>query len=268
MSAPIALTASLPRPAVKAKAHKLYNLILPISLSTGLVLLGYKKRGFGIGKYNGFGGKVEAGETLAGSAARELHEESGIVCSEEQLAHHAVLLLETVAEGKEAEMEMVKEKVLEIHVFVCTQWEGEVEETDEMRPQWFAPEDLPLDDMWEETRIWMLTALGMYLSVPASAAAATANSSSCGAGPGAFNPPPPTTTMTTTHPDRKWFIHYVDFHGGVNAQTGEWDPWHGMGKSVWKWFDTPLVDWSREEVVAWVEGVRNGGEGKAEQVEA
>ncbi|KII91254.1 hypothetical protein PLICRDRAFT_173137 [Plicaturopsis crispa FD-325 SS-3] len=37
------------------------------------ILLGYKKRGFGIGKYNGFGGKVDAGETPAQAAARELH---------------------------------------------------------------------------------------------------------------------------------------------------------------------------------------------------
>eukprot|EP00051_Salpingoeca_urceolata_P006045 m.80336 g.80336 ORF g.80336 m.80336 type:complete len:98 (+) comp14659_c1_seq2:1046-1339(+) len=32
---------------------------------TGRVLLGLKKRGFGQGKLNGFGGKVEAGETVA-----------------------------------------------------------------------------------------------------------------------------------------------------------------------------------------------------------
>jgi hypothetical protein len=28
------------------------------------ILLGYKKRGFGMGKFNGFGGKVEKGETI------------------------------------------------------------------------------------------------------------------------------------------------------------------------------------------------------------
>lgn len=112
--------ASIPHRALKA--HKLYNLIIPLSLSTRRILLGYKKRGFGIGKYNGFGGKVEPGETLVASAARELYEESGILCSEDQLTHHAVLLLETVAPGAEGE------KVLEIHVFVCTQWEGEIVE--------------------------------------------------------------------------------------------------------------------------------------------
>ena len=38
----------------------------------GEVLLGMKKRGFGEGKWNGFGGKVEAGETIVEAAAREV----------------------------------------------------------------------------------------------------------------------------------------------------------------------------------------------------
>jgi len=38
----------------------------------GKMLLGYKKRGFGEHKYNGFGGKVNSGETPAQAAAREL----------------------------------------------------------------------------------------------------------------------------------------------------------------------------------------------------
>eukprot|EP00051_Salpingoeca_urceolata_P006046 m.80347 g.80347 ORF g.80347 m.80347 type:complete len:91 (+) comp14659_c1_seq3:1046-1318(+) len=46
---------------------------------TGRVLLGLKKRGFGQGKLNGFGGKVEAGETVAEAAARELEEVNAIL---------------------------------------------------------------------------------------------------------------------------------------------------------------------------------------------
>jgi len=36
----------------------------------GEILLGYKKRGFGAGKWNGFGGKVETGETIEAAAKR------------------------------------------------------------------------------------------------------------------------------------------------------------------------------------------------------
>ena len=62
------------------------------------ILLGLKKRGFGAGKINvrgprarvasiliclqGFGGKVEAGETVHAAALRELHEEAGILASD------------------------------------------------------------------------------------------------------------------------------------------------------------------------------------------
>ena len=34
------------------------------------ILLGMKKRGFGTGKWNGFGGKIEAGETIEQAAVR------------------------------------------------------------------------------------------------------------------------------------------------------------------------------------------------------
>ncbi len=40
------------------------------------VLLGMKKRGFGVGLWNGFGGKVEAGEAVEAAAHVELHARS------------------------------------------------------------------------------------------------------------------------------------------------------------------------------------------------
>ena len=64
----------------------------------GEVLLGMKKRGFGEGKWNGFGGKVEAGETIVEAAAREVREECGYVVKTEDLGEchrmfiHCVLL--------------------------------------------------------------------------------------------------------------------------------------------------------------------------------
>jgi len=46
------------------------------------ILLGMKKRGFGEGKYNGIGGKVEDGETVKDAAVRELYEEVGVHTNE------------------------------------------------------------------------------------------------------------------------------------------------------------------------------------------
>lgn len=42
------------------------------------ILLGMKKRGFGAGRWNGFGGKVSAAETIEDAARREIREEAGI----------------------------------------------------------------------------------------------------------------------------------------------------------------------------------------------
>nr|XP_023411680.1 7,8-dihydro-8-oxoguanine triphosphatase isoform X1 [Loxodonta africana]XP_023411681.1 7,8-dihydro-8-oxoguanine triphosphatase isoform X1 [Loxodonta africana] len=57
-------------------ATRLYTLVLV--LQPQRVLLGMKKRGFGAGRWNGFGGKVEEGETVEEGAKRELQEESGL----------------------------------------------------------------------------------------------------------------------------------------------------------------------------------------------
>ncbi|KAG5643695.1 hypothetical protein DXG03_009744 [Asterophora parasitica] len=58
-------------------------------IKDGKILLGYKKRGFGVGMYNGFGGKVEPGESSLQGALRELKEEAGITAP---LEHAGTLL--------------------------------------------------------------------------------------------------------------------------------------------------------------------------------
>lgn len=47
---------------------KLFTLVMVWKESQ--ILLGLKKRGFGVGKWNGFGGKIEAVETVMHAAAR------------------------------------------------------------------------------------------------------------------------------------------------------------------------------------------------------
>nr|XP_020748229.1 7,8-dihydro-8-oxoguanine triphosphatase [Odocoileus virginianus texanus] len=58
------------------RSSRLYTLVLV--LQPQRVLLGMKKRGFGAGRWNGFGGKVQEGETVEDGAKRELQEESGL----------------------------------------------------------------------------------------------------------------------------------------------------------------------------------------------
>jgi 8-oxo-dGTP diphosphatase/2-hydroxy-dATP diphosphatase len=108
----------------------------------GRILLGMKKRGFGANRWNGFGGKVEAGETIEQGARRELLEESGLTATAmEQVG----LVTFTFAEDPVA---------MEVHVFRVDDWHGEPAETEEMRPRWFAEDAIPFDAMWPDDKYW------------------------------------------------------------------------------------------------------------------
>ncbi|KAF1783307.1 hypothetical protein JG687_00010445 [Phytophthora cactorum] len=110
------------------------------------VLLGMKKRGFGMGKWNGFGGKVEAADaSIAAAAAREIDEEANVTVKVEDLQPRGVLFFS---------FEEVKE-VMEVHVFLTQQFSGEPSESDEMKPQWYNVAEIPFKSMWADDRFWL-----------------------------------------------------------------------------------------------------------------
>ncbi|MBT4376504.1 8-oxo-dGTP diphosphatase [archaeon] len=106
------------------------------------VLLGMKKRGFGQGRWNGFGGKVEEDETIEDAAMREVKEESGIVVK--KIEKHGII---------EFRFENNQE-ILEVHIFRINEFEGEISETEEMRPNWFPVGKIPFEEMWEDDKYW------------------------------------------------------------------------------------------------------------------
>lgn len=107
------------------------------------ILLGMKKRGFGAGKWNGFGGKVAEGESIEDAAKREVAEECGLTVE----SMEAVGVLEFTFEGQEG--------VLEVHLFRVDRWSGDVVESEEMRPQWFAIDQIPYSEMWPDDKFWL-----------------------------------------------------------------------------------------------------------------
>ncbi|KAK1942257.1 7,8-dihydro-8-oxoguanine triphosphatase [Phytophthora citrophthora] len=110
------------------------------------VLLGMKKRGFGMGKWNGFGGKVEASDAnVAAAAAREIKEEANVDVKVEDLEPRGVLLFS---------FEQAKE-VMEVHVFLTQQFSGEPSESEEMKPQWYDVADIPYKNMWADDHFWL-----------------------------------------------------------------------------------------------------------------
>lgn len=114
------------------------------------MLLGLKKRGFGQGKYVGFGGKIEPGETLIDATLRELHEESGLVADARHLEHFGRVDFCFPAKPSWD---------VSVEVFLVREWQGEPCESAEMIPQWFAFADIPYDQMWADARHWLLRAL-------------------------------------------------------------------------------------------------------------
>lgn len=109
----------------------------------GRILLGMKKRGFGEGRWNGFGGKLEPGESVEEGARRELREEAGIEAR--SLRRRGTLTFVYAHAGKE----------MEVRVFEVGGYDGVIAETEEMRPRWFAFADFPYDAAWPDDRLWM-----------------------------------------------------------------------------------------------------------------
>ena len=107
------------------------------------ILLGMKKRGFGMGRWNGFGGKVEADESIDQAAKREIFEEVDIEVKDlnklgiiEFSWHH-------------------KDEVLEVHIFKSTTFIGDPTESEEMRPRWFTVDNIPFKRMWADDPHWI-----------------------------------------------------------------------------------------------------------------
>lgn len=131
--------------------QKVKKLTLVLVIDGDRVLLGMKKRGFGAGRWNGFGGKVEKGETAVEAAARELREEAGIeAVRHDDLEQMGTLYFTTQGDPT----------ALAVTVFRLRAFAGEPCETEEMRPQWFAFDRIPYGQMWPDDKHWLPTLLG------------------------------------------------------------------------------------------------------------
>jgi 8-oxo-dGTP diphosphatase len=106
------------------------------------LLLIRKKRGFGAGKINAPGGKIEPGETALEAAIRETCEEVGVVP------------LRPKPRG-ELHFQFVDGYSLHCTVFLATDLRGEPVDTAEAAPFWADINALPYDEMWEDDRHWL-----------------------------------------------------------------------------------------------------------------
>jgi len=107
------------------------------------VLLGMKKKGFGEGRWNGFGGKVEEAETVEEAMKREVKEEAGVILKD--FEKRGVLEFEFQGDPT----------ILEVHIYKALEFEGEPVESEEMKPQWFSVNEIPFDTMWPDDKYWL-----------------------------------------------------------------------------------------------------------------
>lgn len=112
----------------------------------GAVLLGMKRRGFGAGKWNGFGGKCNGTETSLQTTVRELEEEAGVRVNEASLTEVASLTFVYTHENR-------------IHRVIVYTYQmssdDEPKQTEEMSPRWYRTDKIPYEDMWVDDQYWL-----------------------------------------------------------------------------------------------------------------
>lgn len=111
------------------------------------ILLIRKKRGFGAGKINGPGGKVEPRETPLAAALRETEEELGIRPLDAELRG-------------ELHFQFRDGYSLHCAVFLAHEFAGEPRDTDEAVPLWTPLDRVPYEEMWEDDRHWLPLLIG------------------------------------------------------------------------------------------------------------
>lgn len=120
---------------------------LCLLLREGEILLARKKRGFGVGKWNGAGGKPEPGEPIALTAIRETQEELGVTPRDLRRVATLAFFFPPLPEYEGWDQQVC--------VYITEAWDGDPVETEEMAPRWFPRDALPLSEMWPDDPHWL-----------------------------------------------------------------------------------------------------------------
>jgi mutator protein MutT len=108
------------------------------------ICLAMKKRGFGVGRYNGVGGKVEGEETIEEAVKREAEEEIGVAVGNMTKCAELAFTFPHKEDWNQL-----------VHVYITDSWSGEIVETEEMKPEWFAVSAIPYNTMWPDDIFWL-----------------------------------------------------------------------------------------------------------------
>ncbi len=110
------------------------------------VCLAMKKRGLGVDKWNGSGGKFKKSEdgSISNCLIRELKEEINV----EVIKHKKIGTLKFLFDAS-------IDYSMNVHIYLVENWKNEPSESEEMKPKWFKVENIPYEDMWEDDKYWL-----------------------------------------------------------------------------------------------------------------
>lgn len=128
----------------RKKYGRLRNATLCFLVKNDEVLLAMKKRGFGVGKWNGAGGKQDENELIEDTMIRETREEIGVVVNKFLSVAKINFYFPEKPDWNQ-----------QVHVYLADSWSGEPQETEEMAPKWFLKNELPLSKMWSDDEYWL-----------------------------------------------------------------------------------------------------------------
>ena len=105
-----------------------------------------KKHSFGVGKWNGYGGKLEKGEEPIQGIVREVSEESNLNIEPNKFKELG--FMDFFFDDK-------PEWDQHVVVYRVDDFEGAPEETEEMMPKWFDLNEIPWSEMWKGDDQWL-----------------------------------------------------------------------------------------------------------------
>jgi len=112
------------------------------------VLLQKKARGFGAGKWNGPGGKIENGETPEEGTIREVKEETNLDIRNLKKAGKIEFIFTENYDSNNY-----------TYIFVCKDYEGNPKDMGEGELRWYNILEIPLEKMWDDDKYWLLQVL-------------------------------------------------------------------------------------------------------------
>jgi ADP-ribose pyrophosphatase YjhB (NUDIX family) len=124
------------------------TLVYPIK--DGKVLLAKKTKKIGVGRWNGWGGGQEKGETIRQASLREFTEESGLSAKLEDFEYVGkVTFHNQKSDGRTTDVE--------VHIFLLSQWSGELksDQKEMVEPTFWPVSSLPYKDMMASDPDWL-----------------------------------------------------------------------------------------------------------------